>query len=91
MTAKQWETAVAWTINLHGNSLLQFQASLSDITEFRMELTDRLRGPVDMSTIEWIWDRFAALCPAGARYQRFRQIMLDEIARGGGNSGLTIP
>ena len=91
MTARQWESAVAWTLNLHGNSLLQFQASLGDITEFRSELGDRLNGPVDMSTINWIWDRYAGLCSGGENYQRFRPQMNDEILKGGANWGLAVP
>jgi hypothetical protein len=34
MSPRQWESAVAWTRNLHGNSLLMFQADGPTIREF---------------------------------------------------------
>jgi hypothetical protein len=85
MTRGQWGSAVAWTSNLHGNSLLFSQAKIEDLRRFHNELEERVTGPVDMTTILWIWDRYASLTEAGERYQRFRQMMLDEISQVGPN------
>lgn len=88
MTPPEWESAVAWTLNLHGNSLLSFQADAATIRSFRDELEAKLAEPVNMATIHWIWDSYAGLCRGGKNYQRFRTQMDDEIANGGGDWGL---
>ncbi len=75
--SEQWEIAIWWTCNLTGNSLLNEQGRLADLRRFQRELAAAAEGPVDMTTILWIWDEHARLTPAGKEYQRFRQIMLD--------------
>lgn len=93
MTPKQWESAVAWTNNLDCNSLT-FLAPADSIRSLRLELETKLDStskPIDMGTINWIWDSYAKLCRGGERYQRFRKQMTDEIASGGGNWGIAIP
>lgn len=87
MTKEQWTSAVAWTRNLHGNSLISFQCDSATLSDFRDRLEERLAGPVDMTTILWIWDEYARVCPGGAKYQRFRPMMLEEIEAGGGGWG----
>ena len=91
LTSKQWQSAVAWTNNLHCNSLVWGFNDGPAIRDFRLRLEAKLESSVTMDTIEWIWDEYAALCPLGARYQRWRKVMLDEIGNGGGNWGITIP
>lgn len=47
-----------------------------------------------METIDWIWSEYAKLCPHGASYQRFKEVMEDEIARVGPNDnpwGMNVP
>lgn len=93
MTPKQWESAVAWTVNLHCNSLT-FLAPADSIRQLRLEIESKLDNTdrsIDIETIHWIWDSYANLCPAGDRYQRFRKQMTDEIESGGGNWGIEIP
>lgn len=91
MSPRQWESAVAWTLNLHGNSLIMFQAGGEQIRRLDQRLANKLAGEVNMDTIHWIWDEYAEICSGGARYQRFRAQMDDEIGRGGGNWGLNVP
>lgn len=91
MSPRQWESAVAWTLNLHGNSLMPFQAKGAAISSFDERLAKKLAGPVDMSTIHWIWDEYAGICRGGANYQRFRAMMLEEIESGGGDWGMNVP
>ena len=79
MTRGQWGCAVAWTLNLHSNSMLMFEADVSAIAAFEQRLKDRLAGDVDMQTIDWIWTQYAQLCPHGASYQRLKPQMLEEI------------
>ena len=91
MSPRQWESAVAWTLNLHGNSLIMFQADGEQIRRLDQRLAKKLAGEVNMDTIHWIWDEYAEICSGGASYQRFRAQMEDEIAQGGGNWGLNVP
>ncbi|WP_182869766.1 hypothetical protein [Stieleria mannarensis] len=83
MTAAQWSCMVDWTGNLHGNSLIPFQTTLEEISEFEARLKERLDKPVDASTIEWIWDEYAVVCDGGKNYQKFRLMVNEELkARG---------
>jgi hypothetical protein len=79
VTRGQWGSAVAWTLNLHANSLLPFEADGATIAAFERRLQAKLQGDVDMQTIDWIWAEYARLCPHGASYQRFKAMMQDEI------------
>lgn len=80
VTPEAWQAAVDWTRNLHGNSLVPFEASDQQIKVFQEDLNERLAKQVDLDTIYWIWDAYAKLTPAGKRYQRFRSQMNEEIA-----------
>jgi hypothetical protein len=94
MTRGQWASAVAWTCNLAGNSVLGDEAQLGDLRRFQAELEEKTKGDVDMATIFWIWDQHARLTPAGKEYQKFREQMLDEIGSVGPNDdpwGLHVP
>lgn len=75
LNAAQWRCMVDWTRTLHGNSLIAYQTSFSQIVDFESRLKDRLSGNVDAETIEWIWDEYAKVCPGGERYQRFRLLV----------------
>jgi hypothetical protein len=84
----EWAAAVRWTDNLHGNSMLQFHATLSDLKQLEADIASRQKSDVDMETIEWIWDRYAELTPSGQRYnERFRSTMYEhmESARANGD------
>jgi hypothetical protein len=91
LTPKQWESAVAWTGNLHANSLLSFEADGRTLRAFDGRLRAKLKGNVDLATIHWIWKEYASLCPHGESYQRFHAQMMEEIEAGGGNWGMKIP
>jgi len=88
MTVRQWDSAVAWTNNLHANSLVWGFKNAPAIRNLRLQFESKLDGEVTMGTIIWIWDQYAVLCPLGARYQQWRKIMLDEISSGGGTGSL---
>ena len=91
LTSKQWQSAVAWTNNLHCNSLVWGFNDGPAIRDLRLRLEAKLESPVTMDTTEWIWDQYAVLCPLGAQYQQWRKVMLEEIDSGGGNWGIAIP
>jgi hypothetical protein len=69
VSRKQWENVVARTLNAHGNCLT-FHADIpqDEMERFAAELKRRLAGPVDLSTIDWIWDEIVRLTPGGQRY-----------------------
>jgi hypothetical protein len=79
LTARQWESAVGWTLNLHANSLL-FQADAQTIRKFEGRLRKKVVGEVNLATIDWIWQEYAQVCRGGAQYQRFHEQMREEIA-----------
>ena len=94
MTRGQWGSAVAWTLNLHGNSLLAYEADRRTLEQFQDKLEQRLTRQVNMSTIDWIWSEYALLTRAGASYQRFRIQMEEEIAQVGPETdvwGMNVP
>ncbi len=80
MTPGKWECTVGWTCTLHANSLDAYQADVTSIRQFREELATKLEEPVGMETIHWIWNGYAGLCRGGANYQRYRSVMMEEIA-----------
>lgn len=64
ITPNQWSHIVAWTKNAHGNTLVASPGiPRAEMDRFLAELRDRLRGPVDLATIDWIWDGFVRLAP----------------------------
>lgn len=79
LTASQWRCMVDWTHNLHGNSLIAFQTTTTQIMEFEARVDKKLSGNVDADTIEWIWDEYAKVCPGGKNYQRFRLMVNEEL------------
>lgn len=83
ITRGQWGSAVAWTRNLIGNSMLLAADDMRPIADFQKRLQEKLNGKVDMTTIDWIWEECARLTPQGANYQKFRPVMLEEIAEVG--------
>lgn len=90
LSPKQWESAVAWTNNLHCNSLVWGFTNAPAIRDLRVRMESQLDREVTMDTIIWIWDQYAKLCPLGASYQKWRKVMLDEIDSGGGNWRMVI-
>ena len=79
LTAKQWHNIVGWTIQGYWNTLpWQNQPPLAwrgipsaEMDRFEAELKHRLADPVDLATIDWIWDEFERLAPDyGPKYSR---------------------
>jgi hypothetical protein len=70
----QWEFAVGWTLNLHGNAGgIWYTVERGWRPGFAAELHRRLAGPVGLADIEWIWDEYAAHTKHGAWYSdKFR-------------------
>jgi hypothetical protein len=75
----QWKCMVDWTKNLHGNSLIAYQTSASEIIALESRIEKQFAGHVDADTIEWLWDEYAKACPGGREYQRFRQSLNESL------------
>lgn len=68
VTRDQWKQVVGWTLNAHGNTLpFRMLIPRAEMARFETELRERLSGPVDLNTVDWIWDEFVRLCGDGAR------------------------
>ena len=69
LTPKQWRGVVEWTQNAQANCL-RFQKSIKrdDMDRFERQLKERAAGPVDLKTIDWIWDEIARISMQGKRY-----------------------
>ena len=66
----EWEFLVGWTINLHGNcgGSQTWIADRPRSRRFVEALEQRLQKPVDVATIDWIWDEYAAFTSGGKKY-----------------------
>lgn len=71
-TRGQWEFLVGWTENLHGNYGGYYAIrDPARAARFADELEDRLRRPVSVATIDWIWDEYMGFS-RGRTYDRYR-------------------
>jgi hypothetical protein len=65
----RWDHIVSWTLNAHANCCSIRGAVIADERgPFADELERRLRGPVDLETIDWIWDEFERISIYGKQY-----------------------
>src|SRR5260370_80837 len=73
VTRRQWHHVVAWTLNAHSNTVVaRPRIPWVAMDQFESELERRLQGPVDLGTIDWIWDGFVRLAPgSGPRYSEW--------------------
>jgi hypothetical protein len=75
VSKRQWSYVVGWTGVAVGNVFF-VPSSVKDeqrYYDFADELERRLQGRVEMSTIDWIWDRYEELGEHGRSYsERFR-------------------
>jgi hypothetical protein len=74
---EQWTQAVLWTLNADGNccTVADFLKTRdrAELQRFADELERRIDGPVDLKTIDWIWDEFERISKYGKTYSdKFR-------------------
>ena len=82
VSKRQWDHVVGWT----GVAVCNVFPMPSYVTDeqqyynFADELERRLQGKIEMSTIDWIWDRFEELGKNGQSYsERFRPTTLARL------------
>ena len=65
----EWEYLVGWTCNLHGNCGTHYSwVARDEMWPFLNELERRLKGPLSVATIDWIWDEYARITKGGRSY-----------------------
>jgi hypothetical protein len=65
-----WEWATNWAITAYCNVCFSPEhVSLEELRRFNADLEERLRGPVDLETVHWVWDRLGRTGPHGKSYQ----------------------
>jgi hypothetical protein len=86
--ASDWQSAVQLTARAEFNTChLWYPPPIEELYRLREELTLKLRGPVDVQTLYWIWDRLASSCDDGKDHtDRFRG-ELDACFRQGNGKG----
>jgi hypothetical protein len=79
--AKAWEVATRWASTAVGNVCFSEEhVPIAELRRFRADLAARLEGDVDLSTIDWIWQRLAKTGPHGREYQqKFEAAYRDEV------------
>jgi hypothetical protein len=64
-----WEECVGWIVTAQGNICFSEEdASYRAMARFEEQLDEKLKGDVDLGTIEWIGDRLAETGPRGQQY-----------------------
>jgi hypothetical protein len=78
----QWEFMVGWTLNLHGNwGSSPTYVDRDQMWPYLDELERRLEGPVNVATIDWIWDEYARITKGGRGYgERYRPTRSPDLA-----------
>ena len=94
VSREAWEFVICWTLQLHGNCGWRSFVDPAKREPFAAELERRLASPVNMATIDWIWDDYCGLSRLGQSYSnRFRPTHPDNfkhVAIGGG-CGIEVP
>jgi hypothetical protein len=69
---EQWEQAVRWTLHAHRNCCVvrEFLKTRERVglQRFADELDLRVRGPVDLKIIDWVWDEIERISKYGKKY-----------------------
>jgi hypothetical protein len=80
--AEVWEIATAWAGTAYCNVCFSpAHVPFDELCRVHTDLDEALKGPVDLETIDWIWDRLGRTGPTGREYQeRFELSYREELA-----------
>lgn len=68
--AETWEMASTWASIAYVNVCCCYeQVSHEELRRFRADLEKKVQGPVDLATIDWLWNRLGQTGPHGRNYQ----------------------
>lgn len=69
VSPQTWDDATGWAITAYHNICFNANhTTLKELDSFVADTEERLNGPVDLATIDWIWARLAATGPHGEAY-----------------------
>ena len=68
LSVEYWSFVVDWTLNAHSNCLTDRDISQQNRDQFSRQLKIQLAQPVDLRTIDWIWDEIVRISRHGQRY-----------------------
>lgn len=77
VTPAQWAQCLLHTWNLHCNFGHWSYFPHDQREPFIAEFEERLNGPVNLGTIDWIWDDYSRRVPRAASYLRYRPTTLQ--------------
>jgi hypothetical protein len=67
----RWDAATSWAVTAYVNVCFSPEhVSLEELKRFRADLEQRLRGPVDLETVDWFWHRLGRTGPHGRGYHQ---------------------
>jgi hypothetical protein len=70
LSAGQWAHCLSWTWQLHANCGSYDFFDHRERARFLAEFDGRLKGTVDLGTIDWIWDQYVAHSQCGRAYSQ---------------------
>ena len=77
---KQWAACLNWTWNLHDNWGPDSYFDARSRETFLAEFDKKLKGQVDLSTIDWIWDQYALHTKGGRSWSdHYRPTTADRL------------
>jgi hypothetical protein len=81
VAAPVWEVAEHWAGIAYANVCFSAEhVPLDELRRFRADVERRLSGPVDLATIDWLWQRLAATGPHGQHYRnRFEPVYREHL------------
>jgi hypothetical protein len=83
----QWAVLVYWTHNLHGSASPEVHASYSSLRKLEGFLDTAIANGPDRHSIDWLWERYAAMSDSGwgysTKYKPIRDSIVEEIAAEG--------
>jgi hypothetical protein len=90
--APEGVSSAVWTCAVKQTMACQFNVcfasepapSAEELYDLREELDRKLLGTVDLKTLEWMWDRYAQMGPAGGHAVRACRPSFDACLSGGG-------
>ena len=66
-----WDVATGWAITACGNVCFsEGYVPIDELRRFRVDVEKRLKAEVDLTTIDWIWQRLGETGPHGQQYRK---------------------
>ncbi len=77
----EWDVAASWAGTAYCNVFFSPEHTpLKELKQFCMELEERLRGPIEFKTIDWVWERLGRTGQCGLHYrQRYETQYHEEL------------